>query len=110
MNVIDQVIPVWLLLFKKMVTRTLKEASGCGWWDFMRKVWWSIFNTHLSLPPSLICIHTHTRSQSSGRRALCGILAKEAEIAARKVSMMAQKVWVQALVWSTGSSVWVEMS
>ena len=35
-------------------------------------------------------------------------MAKDAGIAARKVSEVAQKVWVQALVWSFGRSGWVE--
>lgn len=55
--------------------------------------------------------HTHRereRGQWCGLRAQCGILAKETEIAARKVSKVAQKVQVRALVWSSGCSGWVE--
>ncbi len=53
--------------------------------------------------------HTNTHTgQWCGPGAPCGILAKDVRIAARKVSKVAQKVWVHALVWSTGCSGWVE--
>lgn len=65
------------------------------------RAWCSIFNTSLA--------HARTDTgQWCGLGAQCGILAKEAGIAARKVSKVAQKVWVPALVWSTGCSSWVE--